>query len=61
MGAGDLSEADERIVESFLRVYAAREHFDAEAARNLLVEMYPELATRIEIVAEGERHVLVRR
>jgi hypothetical protein len=61
MGGTPLSEVDERIIERFLAVQAARRDFNPEAARAFLLEMYPALAPRLEIVMEGARRILIRR
>jgi hypothetical protein len=61
MGDAEHTDADERIIDRFLAIHAARREADAEAARALLLEMYPSLGPKLEIVAAGARRVLVRR
>ena len=60
MGEGELSEVDERIIDRFLAIHAAR-NSEPETAREFLLEMYPSLAPRFEIVTTGPRRRLVRR
>jgi hypothetical protein len=60
MGERELSEVDERIIDRFLAIHAAR-NSEPETARALLIEMYPSLRSRLEIVTAGARRRLVRR
>jgi hypothetical protein len=55
------SDTDECIVERFLARCRNRTDFDAETVRGLLMEMYPALASRREIVTVGERKIVVKR
>jgi hypothetical protein len=61
MGESELSLADERIIDRFLAVQAARKDAEPEEARSLLLEMYPSLGPHLEIVVSDRRRVLVRR
>jgi hypothetical protein len=60
MGDGELSELDARIIDRFLAVHAARK-IEPERVRAILLEMYPALGPRLEIVVSGPRRLLVRR
>jgi hypothetical protein len=54
-----LSDTDERIVDRFLA--RARRRYDAQTVRKLLVELYPVLASRLEIVTVDDRRIVVKR